>query len=81
MGHKFSKFWENLTEGMAKGEQESQGEGQGTKSTSKVFPNPTAPASYAHRKAPYLETQSGGSVFDTSTNRYAQEGSLDAPHF
>jgi len=79
MGHKFSHFWESMTRSMAKGEQESQGEGQGTQHTGDTFPNPVAPTPY--KKAPYFETQSGGSVFDTSTNRYQQEGALSAPHF
>jgi len=79
MGHKFSKFFEDLTHGMAKGEQESQAGGQGTKSTPNVYPNPTSASPY--KKAPYRQTQPGGSVFDTSMNRYQQEGSLNQPHF
>jgi hypothetical protein len=81
MGHKFSSFWESLTRNMAKGEQESQGEGQGTKSTQQVFPDPVAPSGV--KPAPFYQTQksAGISPFDTSVTRYSQEGALAPPHF
>lgn len=82
MGHGFSKWFKESMLGEEESSSEQQGQGAGNPNINKIFPNPPTPqrplGSPQYSKA---KASSSISPFDTSANRYSQEGSLDPPHF
>jgi|TARA_Y100000310_G_scaffold119354_1_gene118093 hypothetical protein len=82
MGHGFSKWFKQSMLGEEEAASEQEGQGAGNPYTKNIFPNPPTPQR-PYGTPEYAKTKASSSIspFDSSVNRYAQEGSLDPPHF
>lgn len=82
MGHAFSKWFDDSMLGEEEAGSEQQGGGGQNPNTKNIFPNPpTAEKPFGSPEYSKSKASSAVSPFDTSTNRYGQEGALTPAHF